>query len=197
MTIRMAAIGMSVAATVALTASVHLFAGDEEAGSAPDVQHPRDGLPVYDNENRLLLPESYREWVFVGSSLGLTYSDEPPRSEKFSHVYVNPFGYREFRKTGRFPVGTMFLLETAEKGTKDNPALHGAFAKKFTGLEAAVKSGNRFDQPWTYYTYSGPDGKPGPRARRFTDESCISCHRQHAQTDHVFTQFYPVLTAEQ
>ena len=126
----------------------------------------------------------------------MLFRSEPPREEKFSHVYINRFGYREFRKSGKFPVGTMLVLETAEKGTKDNLALHGAYAKKFTGLEAAVKSGDRFDEPWTYYTFNGPDGQRSPKARRFTDASCIACHREHAQTDYVFTQFYPVLTVK-
>ena len=196
MNIRTTTIGVFLVTVVALVALDRPRASGDQLGSKADAETARDGLPVYDAENQLLLPEEYREWVFVGASLGLTYSDEPPREERFSHVYINPFGYREFRKTGQFPVGTMLLLETAEKGTKDNPALHGAYAKKFTGLEAAVKSGDRFDQPWTYYTFDSTDGKRSQKARRFTGESCITCHREHAHTDHVFTQFYPVLTAE-
>jgi hypothetical protein len=172
-------------------------AGDDEPQRVPGAQQARDGLPVYDAENQLLLPDDYREWVFVGASLGLTYSDDPPRTEKFSHVYINPFGYREFQTTGQFPVGTMFLLETAEKGTKENPALHGAYAKKFTGLEASVKSGDRSDEPWTYYAFERTDGKHSQKARRFTNGSCIACHCEHAETDYVFTQFYPVLRAEE
>jgi hypothetical protein len=182
---------------VFLSAFLRPSTGTEEANAVAEVAPARDGVPVYDDVDQLLLPENYREWVFVGSALGLTYSDEPPREERFSHVYINPFGYREFRKTGQFPVGTMLLLETAEKGTKENPALHGAYAKKLTGLEAAVKSGDRFDQPWTYYAFDSADGIRRQKARRFTGENCIACHREHAQTDHVFTQFYPVLTAEE
>jgi hypothetical protein len=191
-----AGLGLLLIAAVLISVLHRSSAGNDEVQAIADVVPARAGLPVYDAENQLLLPENYREWVFVGSALGLTYSDEPPREEKFSHVYINPFGYREFRKTGQFPVGTMLLLETAEKGTKENPALHGAYAKKFTGLEAAVKSGDRFDQPWTYYTFDSAVGKRNPKARRFTEEGCIACHREHAQTDHVFTQFYPVLGAE-
>ena len=87
----------------------------------------------------------------------------------------------------------MLLLEIFTKGTKTNPALQGSFSQEVKGLEAAVKSGDRFDDPWTYYSFDGEDGKRLSKARRFTSDRCISCHRQHAATDHVFTQFYPVL----
>ncbi len=174
-------------------------ADDADQPADRSLQQYNDQLPEYDAENSLLLPENYRAWVFVGSSLGLSYSEtaQPPKAERFKHVYVNQIGYREYRKTGEFPVGTMFLLEIFTKGTKINPALQGSFSQEFVGLEAAVKSGDRFGAPWTYYSFDGKDGKRLSKARRFTSDRCLSCHRKHAATDHVFTQFYPVLKRHQ
>ncbi len=183
---------------VALATSV-ARADDEDQPAVRSLQHRKDQLPEYDAENALRLPANYRKWVFVGSSLGLRYSAavQPPKAETFKHVYVNPIGYREYRKTGEFPNGTMFLLEVFTKGTRIDPALQGSFSQEFTGLEAAVKSGDRFDDPWTYYSFDGEDGKRLSKARRFTSDRYISCHRKHAATDHVFTQFYPVLKRHQ
>ena len=53
----------------------------------------------------------YREWIFVGSALGLGYNE--PKEESlgaFSHVYINPFGYQAYRESGEFPVGTVLML---------------------------------------------------------------------------------------
>ena len=155
-----------------------------------------DGLPQFDENDVLQLPTKYREWVFVGSSLGLRYgSAEKSDDESFGHVYINPFGYRAYRRTGEFPVGTVFMLEVAQKQDRDEPELSGSFAGDLMALEAAVKSGGRFDDPWTYFSFDGSssDETPTPTARRYPSGTCIECHRDHAETDHVFTQFYPVL----
>src|SRR5437867_13244728 len=66
----------------------------------------------------LLRPEGYREWVFVGSSLGLAYAQNPEQNQSASaqlyhNVYINPSSYREFAKTGKFPEGTVMVLELA------------------------------------------------------------------------------------
>ena len=57
---------------------------------------------VFEGENTLIRPEGYREWVFVGSSLGLGYADAPEgvatREDDFFHnVYIDPAGYEWFR----------------------------------------------------------------------------------------------------
>ena len=85
------------------------------------------------------------------------------------------------------------MLEAVSRGEKSNPALTGFYSNDFIGLEAAVKTGDRFDDPWTYYNFFGEDQKLLPRVQRIASRSCITCHREHAETDHVFTQFYPVL----
>lgn len=159
-------------------------------------QADADGRPRFDDENAMLLPQKYREWIFVGSSIGLGYKEsEEPDYRSFSHVYINPLGYRAFRKTGTFPVGTVLMLEQVSTGEKSEPALSGLYADQFTGLEAAVKTGDRFDDEWTYFNFSGKDDQLKPKAHAIQDSSCIECHREHAAVDHVFTQFYPVLRA--
>jgi hypothetical protein len=85
------------------------------------------------------------------------------------------------------------MLESARKGTKQQPGLQGSFAQEFIGLEAAVKSGDRFEDPWTYYSFNGPGAERLSAAPPLENRGCISCHREHGETDHVFTQFYPVL----
>jgi len=154
----------------------------------------KQGLPQFDSDGAMILPDGYREWIFVGSAIGLGYKETADADAgSFSHVYINPFGYRAFRDTGKFPIGTVLMLETASRGEKENPALTGYYSDEFVGLEAAVKTGDRFGDPWTYYNFVNKDRKQIERAQRIESKSCIECHREHAKTDHVFTQFYPVL----
>lgn len=176
---------VSLMVVVALIHQLGVVAEAED--TTPSPQTVKDGIPQFDTNNVLQLPANYREWIFVGSSLGLRYtatskgSDESQSdNETFGHVYINPFGYREFRRTGEFPVGTMFMLEVARKEVRAERELSGSFAGEIVAVEAAVKSGDRFEDPWTYFSFDGGDETPTGTARRFLDGTCIKCHRDHA-----------------
>lgn len=155
---------------------------------------------VFEGKDTMLRPEGYREWVFVGSSTGLNYMPNPaPASanseEDIKHVYINPSSYREFIKTGKFPEGTVMILEIAEAARKNEAGLQGSFASKFIALEASVKDSKRFPGGWAYFGFTDMEGRPLAKAKPFPDNACLSCHQQKAATDRVFTQFYPVLNS--
>jgi len=155
---------------------------------------------VFEGQDTLLRPEGYREWVFVGSSTGLNYSPNPAPSSStsdtdFKNVYINPSSYREFIKTGKFPEGTVMVLEIAQAANKNEPGLQGAFASRYVALEASVKDSKRFPGGWAYYGFTDRDGNLRAKAQPFPEASCLSCHQQKAATDRVFTQFYPVLNS--
>jgi cytochrome P460 len=144
----------------------------------------------------LVRPEGYREWIFVGSSLGLAYSKNPgPGPDLYHNVYINPSSYREFAKTGNFPEGTVMVLELARPEVKSEPGLQGSFQKEFVALEASVKDSSRFEGGWAYFNFTEAAGKLKAKAEAFPQSACWSCHHVNAATDHVFTQFYPVLRA--
>jgi hypothetical protein len=151
----------------------------------------------FEGKDTLRRPERYREWVFVGSSQGLRYNekDDKQQSDKleFKNVYINPEAYRGYLKTGKFPEGTILMLETAAAATKAEPGLRGSYQKEFTGLSAAVKDSKRFGDGWAYYSFSAEPGKPKATARPFPKAACFDCHHEKAADDNVFTQFYPVL----
>lgn len=159
---------------------------------------PDKSAPVFDGK-ALVRPEGYREWVFVGSSLGLAYSKIPgqavPGSDLYHNVYINPSSYHEFAKTGKFPEGTVMVLELARPEVKSEPGLQGSFEKEFVALEASVKDSSRFEGGWAYFNFTEAGGKLKAKAEAFPQSACWSCHHVNAATDHVFTQFYPVLRA--
>jgi len=169
------------------------------------VQQTSTSGPVFEGKNTLLRPVNYREWVFVGSSRGLSYATNPPAQnqtaggmgEMYHNVYINPTAYREFSKTGKFPEGTVLAMEMASADTKREPGLQGSFEKEFVGLEVSVKDSKRFEGGWAYFNFSNGMGSSyRDKAEPFpASAGCVSCHKQNAETDNVFTQFYPVLRA--
>jgi YHS domain-containing protein len=149
-------------------------------------------MPQYDDEGNLLLPDDYKEWRFVGSSLGLSYTEGPPGGEMFHHTLMEPTAYDDFARTGGFREGTMFVLLLHGTGQGELPQRQGRFASEIHGIEMAVKDRTHVAEGWGYYNFGGMSGIRD-RARAMPASACYSCHRENARRDHVFTQFYPLL----
>src|SRR5204862_1454065 len=118
------------------------------AGSTALILCRAGGAPVeegtsarFEGKDTLLFPKGYREWVFVGSSLGLEYDAEKKQGSgklEFKNVYINPSAYREFLQTRTFPEGTILVLETGTEAKKSERGLRGSYLDEFTGVSAAV-----------------------------------------------------------
>src|SRR5262249_57992046 len=87
----------------------------------------------FEGKDTLLRPDGYREWVFVGSSLGLRDDEGKKQAWRLEHqnVYIDPAAYRAYKETGAFPEGTVLVLETAVGEEKNEPGLRGSFQKEF------------------------------------------------------------------
>ena len=182
------------AAVTALIAAFVLAAQDPAADAAPSL----DGmaLPAYTTDGDLLRPEDYRTWVFVGASLGLSYDEDAAEREgpgAFTNVYIQPEAYRYFMATGEFPEGTMLPMDIFRPGSRESINQAGFFEKDFLGMEAAVKDSERYPEGWAYLSFRDRSGGLRESASAFPKERCYDCHAEHAATDNVFTQFYPVL----
>src|SRR5688500_660713 len=78
---------------------------------------------VFTATGAVVRPTDYREWVYLSSGLGMSYAPEvvaeaaaaaaagQPRPPLFDTVFVNRQSYKAFMQTGRWPEGTMFVLE--------------------------------------------------------------------------------------
>lgn len=146
--------------------------------------------------NQLIRPEGYREWIFVGSSLGMSYTEGPPEyAPNFTNIYIQPEAYRQFVATGKFPDQTLLVMEVVSAGSRASINKHGHFEDRFLGIEAALKDERRFPEKWAYFSFIGPGGKALGQAKPFPKQACWSCHHEHGAVDNVFVQFYPVLRA--
>jgi hypothetical protein len=180
-----------------LAVSVLAFTG--MASFAALAQQPSTDGPRFVG-TALARPTDYREWVFLGSSLGLTYA--PPTravsSPSFGNVFVTPSSYRSFLQTGKWPDHTMFVLEIRRSGTEAAVVKDGRFQTDLLSLESEVKD-SRYPDGWAYFNF-GPasalksateplpadGGNPG-------QESCVECHTNRTAVERTFVQFYPVL----
>lgn len=152
-----------------------------------------DGTPRFLEDGRLQLPADYRHWVFVTSGLGMTYGPARPASGQppyFGNVFVSPEAYDAFMDNGRWPEGTVFVLEVRRSEENVSIAAGGRTQGARVALEASVKDSRRFPEGgWAYFVFDG--GEPAaPLAR---GASCYSCHSTHGAVEWTFTQFYPEL----
>jgi hypothetical protein len=152
------------------------------------------GGPRYTPDGELLLPAGVERWVAVGSSLGLGYSEVEQRSGAalFHTVFLEPGAYDDYRRTGRFPDGTMLALVLRAPSAGTPPSRAGRFAGDLAAIEMAVKDTARYPGGWAYFDFGR--GGPGSAARPFPSQRCAACHARHAARDNVFIQFYPLLS---
>lgn len=154
-------------------------------------------------------PENWREWVFVGAPLtpNALNGGAAPFPE-YHHVYIEPSAFEHWKKTGEWADGTQFVKELTtiragedcneETGACFESSGQGFFNGEFAGLELKVKDKARFaDEPanWAYFSFGHMSPPYNATATAFSTETCNACHEANAETDWVFTQYYPVLTA--
>lgn len=185
---RHGAIGATLIWIAAVAANV--VTGQQPTTTSPVPQ----AMPRYDADRSLELPADYRQWVLIGSAIGLSYAEGGRGSQMFHATLMEPSAYRHFAETGEFREGTMFALILQGLGANATPARQGQFATAVQAVEMAVKDTTRVPEGWAYYDFGGAlagglrsAAAPQPKAR------CYDCHAEHAARDHVFTQFYGLL----
>ncbi len=150
----------------------------------------------FNEKGELERPSDYREWVYLGTGLGMTYFDAgvPGALETpfFDSVFVNPEAWKKFKTNGVWPDGTTFILEIRYSAGQSGINKAGFFQSDIATLEAAVKDSKRFEGNWGYFQFGNAvfglrDTSPVlPK-----NAGCIACHTANAAVENSFTQFYP------
>jgi hypothetical protein len=152
---------------------------------------PADG-PGYTSDGRLVRPQTYREWIFLSSGLGMTYGPLGSGAEpRFDNVFVNPSAYRNFLDTGRWPDKTVMVLEVRSAQSEGSINRGGHFQADAVGIEAHVKDEKRFPRRWAFFGFQG--GAANSEERAADTSSCYTCHESNGAVDTTFVQFYPTL----
>lgn len=176
-------VSIFLACALLMTSPVH----SEEQDLRDNIRYSADGT--------VSLPEDFRHWIHLGSSIGLTYADVGffhSSPGLFKNVYMHPAAFAHYDRTGEFAEGTMFIATIYSPASEESIAKGGFFQKKHLATEIALKDSARFSRSWAYYSL----GKNQRSAQAMPQSSsCNDCHSKHAQQDNVFVQFYPVLQA--
>jgi hypothetical protein len=153
--------------------------------------------PRFTASGELHFPAHYREWVFLSSGLGMTYGNSAARANanpSFTNVFVNPAAHKAFLATGRWPEGTMFVLEIRRSSSEGSINRGGAFQSRIAAIELEVKDSQRFPQGWAFFDFAGGEqpvkstaAALGPKA------TCQPCHSANGAVENTFVQFYPTL----
>ena len=167
-------------------------------GVTPSQQRdpPEDQVPRFSPTGQLVKPVGWEAWVMVGASTGLSYAAAPTPAAgaapgMFHNVYVQPWAYREFDRTGAFPERTMFVLSFYEASRKSAPARAGFYeGERLGAIEVHLKQAGIDKTGWGFFGF----GEGATTAAMIPGAApCYSCHATEAAHDQVFTQFYPPL----
>ena len=150
-------------------------------------------VATFDDDRNLILPADIDEWVFLGSSLGMGYSQDefdPGSAGMFQIARMEPNAYRAFRESGQFVDGTMIALHFF--GSENNISINRAGfvmgGQHF--MEIHYKDSERFPDGFNFYTFQNDDAvaeeMPLPN-------ECVTCHKKDGAYDGVFVQFYPTI----
>jgi hypothetical protein len=159
---------------------------------------------TYTPEGQVVRPVNYREWIFLSSSLGMTYGPEQPASDRpplFDNVFVNPESYRAFKRTGRWPERTMLVLELRRGEVNASINNGGRTQGPIAAIEAAVKDSVKFAATggWASMGFGPGDNlqpavTPLPNRTDLSErQNCYACHSRNTAVDNTFVQFYPEL----
>jgi hypothetical protein len=117
--------------------------------------------PVITAQKELKFPEQYREWVYLGSGVDMSYNpkEEVADHSMFNTVFVNPSSYRAFIKTGTWPDGTALVLENsgAVHGGEKQASLNKrglTQTDEIMGMEVHVKDSS-LPGGWGFYAFDG------------------------------------------
>ncbi len=123
------------------------------------------------DDNRLPIPEDYRSWVFLTSSLDLNYNDAVPgasgRPSVLDNVFVNPEAYRAFAQTGAWPDKTILVKENRIAASAGTISKSGKFQTGVVSIELHVKDEARYPGKWAFFVSNGKS--PGVRVPATAD----------------------------
>jgi len=152
-------------------------------------------LPRFNEQSELAFPENYRDWVFLSSGLGMTYGPAAAmalENPMFDNVYVTPSAFAAFKESGKWPEGTMFVLEIRYSTSQGSINKGGYYQTDVAAVEVAVKDSKRFSTGWAYFDFSGGLRPFKKTASEFGQNSrCHSCHTPNGAVENTFVQFYP------
>jgi len=160
--------------------------------------NPRfNGFDLVDNTGNIRKPSDYRDEY---EALG-TYTVLDPKGDQMHLTYASPRTAEYFRKTGKYPDGTVLVKEVfgtdhAQMTTGD---AHWASGTKVWFVMIKDAKGRYPGNPlwgdgwgWALFKSDSPDKQVATDYKK----DCLGCHIPAKSTDWVYVQGYPVLNSK-
>jgi cytochrome c len=116
----------------------------------------------------------------------------------FNEVYTQPESFRAYKKTGKWPDGTVLVMEIRTMKWDDLPTGHVIYADDPADWFVMVKDGKgrfknnpNWGDGWGWALFKAADPKKNISTNYKND--CLHCHEVAKDTDWVFIHGYPTL----
>lgn len=191
--------------------------GIHSAVSASTIPTAPTAKLAFTQSGQAELPRGYRSWVHAyvaWEPIATSLLDlKPTPTPEFHNVYVEPYAYRTFMETGKWPEGSLIVKEFSftsvdEKNCDGPPAYvcnvwfgkvidqHG-----FTGVALMLKDSKRYPKDaggWAYFSFGHQQPPYEKVSEKHPTERCAQCHIDRAgeKKDYVFSVNHPGLSRE-
>jgi hypothetical protein len=144
---------------------------------------------VFTADGKMEFPKDYRSWIYLSSGFDMSYAEGATGDQHaFDNVFVDRAAYAAFLQTGRWPEGSVFVLEVRRAAQQGSINRAGRFQGPVGATEVHVKD-KRFPSGWAFFNFRGQaPAAPIPQA-----SACNTCHQDHGAVDTTFVQYYPTL----
>lgn len=160
---------------------------------AEDHQERSVNVARFAENGELIVPDNMDEWIFLGSSLGMGYSQENFDADSpgmFQIVRMEPQAYQALLETGEFVDGTMIALHFFGSQNEISINRAGFVMGDLHFAEIHYKDSKRFPDGFNFYNVA--NGQTVAEEIPLPND-CVACHKRDGAYDGVFVQFYPVI----
>ena len=150
-----------------------------------------------DNTGKLRVPDNYRtEWTFLGTWSVARKKGEPLGAAGFHNVYTQPETVTSYKKTGKFPDGSVLVKGLLKTKTDRMTTGTVSWGHEFEGWFVMIKdtqgrypASKLWGNGWGWALFD-PEGKMVTKDYK---KECITCHIPARETDWIYIQGYPLL----
>jgi cytochrome P460 len=156
-----------------------------------------DGFALVDKSGNISKPESVRDTY---QSLG-AYTVLDPNGNQMHMTYASPGSAEAYRKTGKFPDGTILVKEVmgTEHAQLTTGDAHWASGTKVWFVMIKDATGRYKNNPlwgngwgWALFKSDAPTKQVATDYKK----DCFGCHIPAESTDWIYVKGYPVLSAK-
>jgi len=163
----------------------------------PQTRNMYDGFDLVDKAGNIRKPNDFRDRY---QALG-TYLVFDPKGNEMHVTYASPGTGEMYRKTGKFPDGTVLVKEVfgTDHAQMTTGEVHWASRTKVWFVMIKDEKGRHAENPlwgegwaWALFKSDAPDKQVATDYKK----DCLGCHIPARNTDWVYVQGYSVLASK-